>query len=312
MNDLSKWMGMPLDASGHGIAIDVMMSWVHWLMLALFLIWAPFFIYCLWRFSAKRHPHAIYSGIKSKLSSYLEGGVVIAEAILLVGFALPIWSEIKNDFPEESESIVVNVIAEQFAWNVVYPGADGEFGPTTLTKPIQIDTSDPRGEDDVIITNALHLVKDRPVIVNLSSRDVIHSFALPNMRVKQDAVPGLEIPVWFVPKMSTSEFRQQMAKSMPISESEHRRAQYPPFRWIAMRDYPDPADPTMLAEEGQRLSRRVLTRLYEAGVTEVYASPDMEISCAQLCGGAHYSMRGTVIVHDTQEEFDAVLAENSR
>ncbi|MCY3487776.1 MAG: hypothetical protein OXH34_04985 [Bacteroidetes bacterium] len=311
MNDLSKWMGMPLDASGHGVDIDIMMSWVHWLMLVLFLIWAPFFLYCLWRFNAKRHPRAIYTGVKSKISSYLEGGVVIAEAVLLVGFALPIWATIKNDFPEESESTIVNVIAEQFAWNVVYPGADGEFGLTTLTKPIQIDTSDPRGEDDVIITNTLHLVKDRPVIVNLSSRDVIHSFALPNMRVKQDAIPGLEIPVWFVPRMSTSEFRQQMAKEMPISDDERRRAQYPPYRWIAMRDYPDPADSTMLAEEGQRLSTRVLTRLYEGGITEVYASPEMEISCAQLCGGAHYSMRGTVIVHDTQEEFDAVLAESS-
>ena len=311
MNDLSKWMGMPLDASGHGVDIDIMMSWVHWLMLVLFLIWAPFFLYCLWRFNEKRYPRAIYTGAKSKISSYLEGGVVIAEAVLLVGFALPIWATIKNDFPEESKSTIVNVIAEQFAWNVVYPGADGEFGLTTLTKPIQIDTNDPRGEDDVIITNTLHLVKDRPVIVNLSSRDVIHSFALPNMRVKQDAIPGLEIPVWFVPKMSTSEFRQQMAKAMPISDDERRRAQYPPYRWIAMRGYSNPTDSTMLAEEGQRLSTRVLTRLYEAGITEVYASPDMEISCAQLCGGAHYSMRGTVIVHNTQEEFDAVLAENS-
>ena len=311
MNDLSSWLGMPLDASGHGAAIDGMMDWVHWLMLALFLIWAPFFIYCLWRFHEKRNPRASYRGVKSKFSSYLEVGVVVAEAVLLVGFALPIWDTIKNDFPEESESTIVNVIAEQFAWNMIYPGEDGEFGRTTLTKPIEIDTSDPRGEDDIIITNALHLVKDRPVIVNLSSRDVIHSFAVPNMRVKQDVIPGLEIPVWFVPKMSTSEFRQQMAKNMPISEDELRRAQYPPYRWTAMRDYLTADGVTILVEQGRRLSTRVLTRLYEAGITEVYAAPDMEISCAQLCGGAHYSMRATVIVHDTQEEFDAFLTENS-
>ena len=311
MNDLSSWLGMPLDASGHGAAIDGMMDWVHWLMLALFLIWAPFFIYCLWRFHEKRNPRASYRGVKSKFSSYLEVGVVVAEAVLLVGFALPIWDTIKNDFPEESESTIVNVIAEQFAWNMIYPGEDGEFGRTTLTKPIEIDTSDPRGEDDIIITNALHLVKDRPVIVNLSSRDVIHSFAVPNMRVKQDVIPGLEIPVWFVPKMSTSEFRQQMAKNMPISEDELRRAQYPPYRWTAMRDYMAADGATILVEQGRRLSTRVLTRLYEAGITEVYAAPDMEISCAQLCGGAHYSMRATVVVHDTQEEFDAFLTENS-
>ena len=121
---------------------------------------------------------------------------------------------------------------------MIYAGDDGQFGQTTLTKPIEIDTSDPRGDDDVIITNTLHLVKDKPVIVNLTSRDVIHSFALPNMRVKQDVIPGLEIPVWFVPKMSTSEFRREMAKTMPISGDERRRAQYPPYRWIAMQDYP--------------------------------------------------------------------------
>ena len=310
MNDLSKWMGMPLDASGHGAEIDIMMSWVHWLMILLFVIWAPFFVYCLWRFNAKRNPKASYTGVKNKLSSYLEGGVVVAEAVLLVGFAFPIWATIKNDFPVEEESIIVNVIAEQFAWNVIYAGDDGQFGQTTLTKPIEIDTSDPRGDDDVIITNTLHLVKDKPVIVNLTSRDVIHSFALPNMRVKQDVIPGLEIPVWFVPKMSTSEFRREMAKTMPISGDQRRRAQYPPYRWIAMQNYPTADGSDMIAEEGQRLSTRVLTQLYEAGITEVYAAPEMEISCAQLCGGAHYSMRGTIIVHDTQEAFDAVLEEN--
>ena len=64
----------------------------------------------------------VYTGVKSKLSSYLEGGVVVAEAVLLVGFAFPIWATIKNDFPAEEESTIVNVIAEQFAWNVILRG----------------------------------------------------------------------------------------------------------------------------------------------------------------------------------------------
>ena len=302
-------MGMPLDASGHGAEIDAMMSWVHWLMLALFLIWAPFFLYTLWRFRAKRQPKANYLGVKSKLSTYLEGFVVFAEAVLLVGFAFPIWNTIKNDFPDAEDSTVINVIAEQFAWNVIYPGEDGEFGRTTLTKPIEIDPADPLGADDIIVADVLHLVKGKPVIIQLSSRDVIHSFGLPNKRVKQDAIPGLEIPVWFVPEMSTRDFRAEMAKTLPIPTDERRRALFPPYRWIAMQDYPMPNDSTMIASVGQRLSPRVLGRLLDAGVTEVFAAPDMEIACAQLCGGSHYSMRGTVIVHETQEEFDAALAE---
>ena len=307
MFDLSKWMGMPLDASGHGAAIDSMMSWVHWLMILLVVIWAPFFFYTLWRFRAKRNPVANYHGVKSKISSYIEGGVVIAESVLLVGFAFPIWGQIKNDFPVESESTVVNVISEQFAWNVIYPGDDGQFGRTTLEKPLTLDSDDQLGDDDIIVLNQLHLLKGKPVIVNLSSRDVIHSFGVPNMRVKQDAIPGLTIPVWFVPEMSTSEFHAQMTKTLPISADSERRGQYPPFRWISMEDHMA-ADSTMLVEVGDRLSTRVLGRLFEAGITEISAAPDMEISCAQLCGGGHYSMRGTVIVHETEEAFQEALA----
>ncbi len=307
MFDLSKLMGMPLDASGHGAQIDAMMSWVHWLMIALVVIWAPFFGYTLYRFNAKRNPKADYHGFKSKFSSYIEGGVIIAEALLLVGFAFPLWANIKNDFPDESESLIVNVVSEQFAWNVIYSGADGEFGRTTPTKPMQLDADDPRGDDDIIVSDELHLIKGKPVIVNLSSRDVIHSFGLPNMRVKQDAIPGLTIPVWFVPKMSTREFREAKAKVIPISASQERRRQYPPYRWIAQEEHMA-ADSTMLVEMDQRLSPRVLDRLHEAGITEIKAAPDMEIACAQLCGGGHYSMRGTVIVHETEAEFQEAIS----
>ena len=236
MFDFSNFGGMPLDASGHGAPIDAMMGWVHVLMLALFIFWAPFFLYTLYRFRAKKQPKANYHGVTSKWSSYVEGAVVVAEAILLVGFAFPIWGEIKNDFPAEESATVIHLIAEQFAWNVIYPGPDGEFGQTTLTKPIQIDSSDPKGADDIIVADELHVVKGKPVIIDISSRDVIHSFGLPNMRVKQDAIPGLRIPVWFVPQMSTSEFRERMKKTMTIDADQQRRRQYPPYRWIAMQD----------------------------------------------------------------------------
>ena len=307
MFDLSKLMGMPLDASGHGAQIDSMMSWVHWLMIVLLVVWTPFFVYVLYRFNAKRNPKASYYGLKSKFSSYIEGGVIIAEALLLVGFAFPLWATIKNDFPAEDESLIVNVVSEQFAWNVIYPGADGDFGRTTPTKPIRLDEEDPRGGDDIIVPDELHLIKDKPVIVNLSSRDVIHSFGLPNMRVKQDAIPGLTIPVWFVPKVSTREFRERMAKVMTISADQDRRRQYPPYRWIAQEEHMA-ADSTMLVEMDQRLSPRVLDRMSEAGISEILAAPDMEIACAQLCGGGHYSMRGTVIVHETEEEFKEAIS----
>ncbi len=67
-------------------------------------------------------------------------------------------------------------------------------------------------KDDVTTVNQLYLPVDKPVLIYLSSKDVIHSFALPEMRVKQDAIPGLRFPVWFKPTVTTAEMRQTKGK----------------------------------------------------------------------------------------------------
>lgn len=203
--ELSRYLGMPGDISTHGHEIDVMMGLVHWLMIVLFLIWAPYFIYTLIRFRASRNPEASYEGSESKWSSYVEGGVILAEAVLLVGFAIPIWANLKHDLPAEEDAVVVHVVAQQFAWNIHYPGPDDRFGrrDTSLvdvqTNPLGLDREDPYAKDDIVVSNELHLPVDTPTIVHLTSMDVIHSFFLPSLRVKQDAIPGLSIPVWFEP-----------------------------------------------------------------------------------------------------------------
>jgi cytochrome c oxidase subunit II len=130
--------------------------------------------------------------------------VVVVEAILLIFFAIPAWAKRVSNFPPESSATVVRVVGEQFAWNVHYPGPDGRFGRTDISlmaadNPLGLDRSDPAAKDDVTTINQLTLPVDKPVLVHLSTKDVIHSFGLYEMRVKQDAVPGLEIPVWFIP-----------------------------------------------------------------------------------------------------------------
>ena len=205
--DLSNYLGLPENAAAHGAELDHMLGLVHWLMIVLFLIWAPFFLYTLWRFRASRSPRADYHGVKSHLSTYQEVGVVVAELVLLFGFAIPTWAELRAEsaYPTEEESTVVHVIGEQFAWNVHYPGPDGMFGSRDVelvdlqTNPIGLNPDDPNGADDIVTVNELNLPVNKPVIVHLSSKDVIHSFGLPVMRVKQDAIPGLTIPVWFIP-----------------------------------------------------------------------------------------------------------------
>lgn len=194
----------PAQASAHAAKVDNMTVVVHWLMFALFIGWGLFFVYTLIRFHHRRQPKANYAGVKSPVSTSVEIAVAACEAVLLIGFAIPLWAERVNEFPDEKDAVVVRVVAEQFAWNVHYPGADGEFGRTDLTlidpgNPLGLDRTDPAARDDIATINQLNLPVDRPVIVHLSSKDVIHSFGIPVMRVKQDAIPGMSIPVWWLP-----------------------------------------------------------------------------------------------------------------
>jgi cytochrome c oxidase subunit 2 len=199
---MRELLGLPLGASTHAGEIDHMIVLVHWLMLVLFVGWGLFFIFTLIRFRRSANPRADYHGVKSHVSSYVEVAVAVVEVVLLVFFAIPAWSARVSALPSESESLVVRVVGEQFAWNVHYPGRDGQFGRTdirlvTPENPIGLDRADAAAKDDIATINQFNMPVNRPIIVHLSTKDVIHSFSLPQMRVKQDAIPGMSIPVWF-------------------------------------------------------------------------------------------------------------------
>src|SRR5262245_31926821 len=195
---------LPPAASTHAAEIDQMTAVVHWLMLVLFVGWGAFFVFVLFRFRKSANPKASYTGAKGKFAKSTEVAVAIFEAVLLLVYAIPAWATRVAAFPAENEAVVVRVTAEQFAWNVHYPGADGVFGrrEVRLVAPdnlIGLDKTDPNAKDDIVTINQLNLPVDRPVLIHLSTKDVIHSFGLVEMRVKQDAIPGLDIPVWFIP-----------------------------------------------------------------------------------------------------------------
>ena len=201
---MAELLGLPIQASAHAWEIDRMIVIIHYLMFILFVGWGIFFIWVLIRFRASAHPRADYAGVTSHTSSYLEIGIAVIEAVLLIGFAIPAWANRVNDLPPESDSTVIHMIAKQFEWHSHYPGDDGRFGRRdisliTPTNATGLDRSDPAGADDIVSINQMNMPVDRPVIVYLSTMDVIHSFAINEMRVKQDAVPGMEIPVWWEP-----------------------------------------------------------------------------------------------------------------
>ena len=201
---MGELLGLPVQASAHADDIDQMIILIHYLMFILFIGWGIYFVWVLIRFRAAAHPRADYTGVTSHTSSYLEIGVAVIEAVLLIGFAIPAWANRVNEFPPESESTVVRMIARQFEWHAHYPGPDGRFGRRDLslitpTNVVGLDRADPHAGDDVVSINRMNLPVDKPAIIYLSTQDVIHSLGIAEMRVKQDAIPGMEIPVWFEP-----------------------------------------------------------------------------------------------------------------
>jgi cytochrome c oxidase subunit 2 len=204
---------MPPLAANHGGQIDNLIGWIHIFMLVLFVGWGGFFLYAVVRFRKSRNPVADYKGVTSHNSTYLEVAVAVVEAVLLVGFAIPLWATRVEGLPPQDQALLVHVTGEQFAWNIHYAGTDQVFGRTDIklidlqTNPLGLDRSDPAAKDDVTTVNQLYLPVNKPIIVNLRSKDVIHSFGVPEFRVKQDAVPGFTIPIWFVPNTTTAEMR---------------------------------------------------------------------------------------------------------
>jgi len=201
---INEFLGQAPNASSHGYQIDLIIEFCHWFMGALFLGWSAFFIFVLIRFRKGRHPAADHQGVKSGISTHLEFSVVLIEAVLLLGFAIPLWAKRVNQFPPGKEALLVHVVGQQFSWNFHLPGPDGQFGRrdaslVSNSNPVGLDPNDPAGKDDIVTLGELHVPVNRPVIIELSSKDVIHDFFLADMRIAADAIPGSLIPMWFTP-----------------------------------------------------------------------------------------------------------------
>ena len=172
--------------------------------------------------------------------------MAVVEGVLLFGFAIPLWAARVDRMPPDNEALVVQVTGEQFAWNVHYAGPDGKFGRTDIklidsqSNSLGLDRNDPAAKDDVTNLNQLYLPVNRPIIVRLRSKDVIHSFGVPEFRVKQDAIPGLTIPIWFVPTVTTEEMRTRMGNArVPIRDCLRAALRPGPLPDARIRHRPD-------------------------------------------------------------------------
>jgi cytochrome c oxidase subunit 2 len=264
----AKWW-LPADFSTHGGGIDAIINFLHVFMVLLFVGWGAFMIYCLVKFRARPGHKATYAPIKAKPSKGIEIVVVLVEFILLFALSIPLWGKYRA-MPATPE-LSVRIIAQQFQWNSQYAGPDGQFGRLRtgaglLTK----DPDDPAGRDDILLVGELYLpyAEDaREVKLDISTVDVIHSFYVPVLRIKQDAVPGMSIPI-----------------KVAVHKEKYE---------------------TFVAENGGTIDAQTGLATYQAvdaGGQARTREVEFEIACAQLCGINHYSMRGRVFLVDRAGE----------
>ena len=199
---IERWL--PAAASDHARVLDAVLTSVHAHMLLIFAVWLAVFVVALLKFRSGANPNARQQGVRGLWPAIAIGGVILGDVIILATQALPAWSARMAPPPAGMVPVEIRIAAEQFAWNIHYPGPDRVFGRTSqalisASNPVGIDRDDPAAADDIGLLNVLMLPINRTVVVQLTSRDVIHSFTLNEMRVKQDANPGMTARVWFTP-----------------------------------------------------------------------------------------------------------------
>lgn len=171
---------LPPNWSTQGVAIDQLFWIIFWITAVAFVLVELGVVWFAIRYRHREGGEAKYT----HGNNTLEIVWTAFPALVLVALGIysgQLWADIRfpSSFPEDA--LTISVVAKQFEWNVTYPGADMELG----------------NADDFTIRNQFHIPANRKVVVRLESEDVLHSFFLPELRVKQDAVPGMVIPIWF-------------------------------------------------------------------------------------------------------------------
>lgn len=176
MARLLPWL--PENVSTYGAQIDSLFYLIFWITAITFVLVEGALIVFLVQYRYRPGRKATYT----HGNNTLEIAWTIAPSIILIVLALlsrGLWHEIKETLPPSKYP--VQVTAKQFNWEITYPGPDGQFGTA----------------DDKTVENEMNVPVNQVIQVRLRSKDVIHSFFVPVLRLKQDALPGREILQWF-------------------------------------------------------------------------------------------------------------------
>ena len=171
---------LPRDISKHGWQIDHLFNFILGLTGLVFIATEVLLFWFLWRYDAKTNRTPVKYTHGSHNLEVIWTILPAATLLFIAIYQMNAWADVKMRKPKDLPP-TVEVVARQFEWRLRYPGPDGKLGTM----------------DDVHHVNDLHIPVDEEVLVQLESMDVLHDFFLPNLRIKQDAVPGMTIPVWF-------------------------------------------------------------------------------------------------------------------
>ncbi len=180
-------LGLPTNYNEAGAEIDQLYNVIHAIMAVVFVSTGLLLGWAIWKFGAKRELAARYfthSNLLELTWSVAAGAILVFLSL----YQLNSWAENKLERPQvqvngqtQPQPPLAKVVAKRFGWEFYHAGPDG-----------QLDT-----QDDIYVENVLHVPYGEPVVLQLQSRDVIHSFFVPGLRLKQDVVPGMEHFVWF-------------------------------------------------------------------------------------------------------------------
>ena len=195
----------PTVASEHGVGVDAVIQYLLFATGGVLIIGTLVFVAFLWRYGRGKAAASPRTSTRTErwwtLVPVLSMALLAEAGVLLKG--LPVWEQMYGEPPDNA--LVIDVVAQQFEWIARYPGPDGLFGQTDLElidqtqNPAGLDPNDSAGRDDLVVRNRLYLPVNRPVLLNLRARDVLHSFSVPAFRVKQDVVPGMITQAQFTP-----------------------------------------------------------------------------------------------------------------
>lgn len=374
--DWSSWW-LPPNYSLHGRWVDRLFIWIFWITVTVLVLVQATLVIFLIRYHHRpgRKARFIHGNTRVEMLWTIIPALILGVLTFASG---KVWTAIRFDPAFRSPRVKparILVIGQQFKWNIIYPGPDGQLGqyliypkPTdaqwpdrkrhagvqgprdlpadqaafeidrynTIENPLGKVYDDPRGRDDDYqgaLARVMEVPVNRPVDVYLTSKDVIHSFTLPNFRVKLDTVPGLMGVFTFTPTVTSKQLEQATRTTWQIDDLLALMARDPSQRqWIISID---PADPHANKDaigyryaqpDSNRKNRQVsiirdggtllylpdepemdtLQRLKKTGIQRITVSKPgyFEIACQELCGQGHFTMQGRLVVL-SQEEYAA-------